>query len=273
MIPVVLINYGKQEYLQYTINQALKKNKVILLTDLEAPQFNHNNFIQENINNLVDSDYLNFSKNYIHMSTNSYQFELVCFLRWFLLKKYMDVKKIETVFYIDSDVFFYADANLEYKKYEQYDMTLIHRTAAVSSFITSKGINNFCNFLSKTYSEKNSYEFEKIKSHYEVRRKFNLPGGVCDMTLFDFFHYHFDVGGGPGRVGEMMNIIDDSTYDHNINSKDQYYKFDGLRKEIEFKDGNPYVFNYKLNKYIKFNSIHFQGSAKSLMKEYYERKK
>lgn len=272
MIPVVIINYGKQKYLNYTINQALKNNKVILLTDLEELQSDQENFVQENINSFVDVDYLNFIKNYVHMSTNSYQFELMCFLRWFVIKKYMVEKKIDVIFYIDSDVFLYVDVNLEYEKYKQYDMTLLHRTAAVSSFITMEGINNFCKFLTKTYAEKNTYEFEKIKSHYEVRQKFKLPGGVCDMTLLDFFHYHFDVGGGPGRIGEMMTVIEDSTYDHNINSKDQYYKFDGFRKQIEFKGENPYVFNYKLNKYIKFNSIHFQGSAKTLMEKYYERK-
>jgi hypothetical protein len=155
----------------------------------------------------------------------------------------------------------YVDINEEYKKYEQYDLTLLHRSAAISSFFTKQGLDNFCNFLMNCFTNKQSYNYQKISSHYHVRQKFNLPGGVCDMTYFDFFHYMDDGGGGPGKVGEMMSIIDDATYDHNINVPDQYFDFNGI-KNVKIKDGFPYVYHHKLKKDIRFNSLHFQGGAK-----------
>ena len=179
----------------------------------------------------------------------------------------MEEQNLDTVFYVDSDVMLYVNISEEYKKYEQYDLTLLHRTAAISSYFTKLGLDNFTNFLMKTFSNKQSYEYQKIASHYHVRQKFNLPGGVCDMTYFDFFHYMDDGGGGPGKVGEMMSIINDSTYDHNINVSDQYFDFNGI-KNIKIKDGYPYVFNHKLNKDIKFNSLHFQGGAKNQISKF-----
>jgi hypothetical protein len=75
------------------------------------------------------------------------------------------------------------------------------------------------------YKNKDGYPFKKIKSHYTIRQQSGLGGGVCDMTLLEFFHYHSEYGGGPGRVGEMMSIINESTYDHNINAEDNDYDF------------------------------------------------
>jgi hypothetical protein len=268
MIPVIIIHKGYPEYLKYSILQALKNNRVILISDVN-PNIEHLNFSWENIENCKNNNYHNFIKNYVHLSTNPHDFELFCFLRWFILQEYMNTHKIETSFYIDSDVLLYIDVNKEYEKYNQYDITLLHRCAPVSSYFNFVGINNFCKFLYETYYNKNSYAFEKISSHYFIRQKYNLGGGVCDMTLFEYFHYHSDVGGGPGKVGEMMSILDDSTYDHNINAEDQYFNYLNGKKVFEFIDKIPYCFSKKLNKLIKFNSIHFNSSAKQFMKNFY----
>lgn len=182
----------------------------------------------------------------------------------------MEEHNLDIVFYVDSDVLLFTNANEEWEKYKQFDITLLHRTAATSSFITKRAIDNFCNFLINTYINKTSYEYKKIESHFMVRRDCGLPGGVCDMTFLDYFHYHFNVGGGPGRVGEMMTIIDGSTYDHNINAQDQDFELSNGIKNIKVINKVPYVFNIKLNQDIKLNAIHFQGNAKHLIKQYYQ---
>lgn len=64
-----------------------------------------------------------------------------------------------------------------------------------------------------------------------------------------------------------MHIIDGSTYDHNINVPDQDFDFADGRKNFKIKNGFPYVFSHKLNKDIKFNSLHFQGPAKRFIQE------
>ena len=267
MIPVVLIHKGMHEYVQYTLKQANKKNEVHLLGDT-APNIEDINFYS--INSLLDDDSKKFTDSYLHLNTTPLDYEIFCYLRWFALKKFMLENNIDTVFYIDSDVLLFPDVNEEWFKFNQYELTLLHRTAAVSSFITINALQNFCSMISQIYSNKKGYDFEKIKSHFNVRQKHQLAGGVCDMTFFEYFHYNASFGGGPGRVGEMMQIINDSTYDHNINAEDQDFEFENNLKRLQIINKEPFVFNNKLNKNIKFNSIHCQGSAKSLIKHIYQ---
>jgi len=267
MIPVILIHNGFQEYVKYNILQATKNNPVILLGDTN-PNLEINNFEFVNYNNLLDGvDSFRFK--YAHLSTNPFEYELFCYQRWFILRNFMKERNLEVIFYIDSDVLLFVDITKEWEKFNQFEMTLLHRTAAISSYMTYSGLNNFCNLLDNIYDDKNGYPYKKIESHFKVRQEFGLAGGVCDMTLLEYFHYNAESGGGPGRVGEMMTIIDDSTYDHNINAKDQDFSFKNGIKEIKIINKTPYVYNEKLKKDIKFNSLHFQGGSKHLMGNIY----
>lgn len=263
MIPVIFIHKGFQKYLELTIKQANKNNFVYLIGDtnpnLEIEKFEFCNIKEY----LKDSD--DFTKIYEHLSTNPVEYELFCYKRWFVLRNFMKEKKLDIVFYIDSDVMLFSNTTEEWSKFDQYDMTLLHRTAAVSSFITIRAINNFCNMLLDIYTNKTNYAYKKIKSHFTIRQECKLSGGVCDMTLLEYFHYHSEYGGGPGRVGEMMQIINDSTYDHNINTQDQDFAFNNGIKKVELINKKPYVYNIKLKKDIKFNTLHFQGNAKNLI--------
>ena len=268
MIPVILIHKGYQDYLGCAINQALKNNPVHLIGDT-IPPITHDSFKFSNLNEYcLECD--EFRSHYEHLNTTPVEFEIFCYQRWFILKNFMLRNNLDKIFYIDSDVLLFANMTTEWEKFNQYEMTLLHRSAAISSFITLKGVQDFCNFLMSTYKDKSSYAYGKISSHFHVRQQHNLAGGVCDMTLLEFFHYCDDCGGGPGRVGEMMQIIDDSTYDHNINVPDQDFEFNNGKKDFKIKDGVPYVFSNKLKKDIKFNSLHFNSGAKSLMRNIYE---
>lgn len=267
-IPVILIHKGYSDYLQHTIRMSSKNNKTYLISDTNP------NVFCENFIFINSQDYLEllteFTPHYEHMNTTPFNYELFCYHRWFMLKEFMEKNQIDNVFYIDSDVLLFENISNEWVNFNQYDITLLHRTAAISSFITKKGIDNFCNMLLLIYKNKDGYPFKKIKSHYTIRQQSGLGGGVCDMTLLEFFHYHSEYGGGPGRVGEMMNIINESTYDHNINAEDNDYDFVNNLKNIQIINKKPFVFNKHLNKLIKFNTIHFQGGAKHLIKTIYD---
>ena len=271
MIPVVLIHNGYQDYLKYSIRQAAQKNPVFLIGDTNPATISRDELTFVHFDSLAKDEYDLFAKQYLHLNTTPESYELFCYLRWFLLKNFMEKNQLDVVFYIDSDVLFFENATKEWEKFNQFDFTLLHRTAGISSFVTKDGINNFCNMLMYLYSHKNEYDFMKIASHWEVRRRFELPGGVCDMTLLEYFHYHSEFGGGPGVVGEMMTIINDSTYDHNINVADQGFEFEGGLKKAKIIDGQVFVYNQRLKKDIKFNSLHFQGAAKKHMETVYER--
>tara|TARA_R110000744_G_scaffold45433_2_gene100901 strand:+ start:5373 stop:6194 length:822 start_codon:yes stop_codon:yes gene_type:complete len=269
-IPVILIHNGCQDYLTCAINQALKNNPVHLIGDGSLTGIGHENFNFEKIEDYKD-ECNEIRSVYEHLNTTPAEFEIFCYQRWFILKAYMKKNNLEKIFYIDSDVLLFTDVTKEWKKFDQYTMTLLHRSAAVSSFITLEGVENFCNLVLSTFRNKSRYEYKKIASHYHVRNQCGLGGGVCDMTFLEFFHYDDAAGGGPGRVGEMMQIIDGSTYDHNINTPDQDFEFKNGIKNIKIINGIPFVYNTRLEKNVKFNSLHFCGGAKNLMRSVYEK--
>jgi len=261
MIPVIFIHTGPiQEYVLCTIKQALKNNSVYLLGDVRL-DLNETNFNFCNINELK-TDYNKFEVNYEHLNTTPLDYEKFCYKRWFLLKEFMHQNNINLCFYVDSDVILMNNITEDWVNYSQYEMTLLHRSAAVSSYITYESICKFCEMLISVYADKNSYYFKKIKSHYLVRNQCGLTGGVCDMTLLELFHYTQELGGGPGRIGEMMQIINDCTYDHNINVADQDFSMKNNMKNVKIRNNQIYVYNERLKKDIKFNSLHFQGQAK-----------
>jgi len=252
-VPVILLHRGPQEYVKYVAEQARRfDNEVFVLGDASVSCRTHD------IND-YDMD-MSFRSVYEHLSTNSFEIELLCFTRWFALYEFMRSHGIETCLHIDSDVLLFCDVTDEYKKnFSLYDLTLTHRCSGHSSYFTTMGLAKFCSFLLKTYSEKQSYDYEKIASHYHIRRKHNLPGGVCDMTLLEYYSYKI-----CGSVGEMMHIVNESTWDHNINDTDQGYKMRDNVKDVEFHfEHMPFV--QHPSGLIRFNSLHCQGPAKSLI--------
>ncbi len=134
MIPVILIHRGYQRYLTYVIKQATKNNFVYLIGDT-APNIHFDNFEFIDIN-LYTSGCAEFTKNYVHLNTTPIDYEIFCYHRWYILRNFMKDKNIDTVFYIDSDVLLFSNVEDEYKKYEQFEMTLLHRTAAISSYFS-----------------------------------------------------------------------------------------------------------------------------------------
>jgi len=258
-----------QDYVRVAIKQAVKNNPVFLIGDVD-PLVDDDNFTFVTPEGL-GSGIGDFSDIYVHLNTTPPDYELFCYTRWFLLRNFMERNGFPVVLYTDSDVMFFENAEEEWSKFNNCSMTLTHRTSGHTSFITLNGIHHFCNMLTKIYSDKGGYHFNKIASHLKVRQEFGLPGGVCDMTLLEYFHYHAEFGGGPGRVGEMMSIINDSTYDHNINVSDSDYLMENGTKKVEIVNGEVCIYNKRLARNIKFNSLHFQGGAKNLMQVIYDR--
>ena len=256
-LPVIFIHQGNCDYAPISFNQAKKYNKdVIFIGD------------NSNINSIqgktfLISNYLKYAKKYEKiyepLSTLG-DYELFCFLRWFILYHFVKENNIEAGLYIDTDILLFVNATEEYeKKFRQFDLTLIHKSAPCTVYFTQEGLREFLEYLFSTYSKKQSYEYAKIASHYHVRQKFNLTGGVCDMTLFEYYGRYIKCN----AVGELMYVIDDSVYDHCINQKDNFFEMkpEGI-KNIKMINSIPYCFHEKLKKDIKFNSLHFQGGSK-----------
>lgn len=249
-IPVIVIHRGNQPYYHEVIRQAKKYNeKVLPIDDTNDPaSCNISLYLQS-------SD--KFASVYEHLSTNGRDIELLCFQRWFILKDFMEKHNIDVCLHIDSDVMMYCNTDTEYEKFSQFDFTLSHRCCGSNSFFTLNGLKKFCDFLMNFYRNKNSYDYDRIAAHYHTRQKHGLPGGVCDMTLLQHYSYLH-----CGKIGEMMHIIKGSTYDHNINEPDQYFRMNKGIKDITFVNGIPHCYQESTGKQIQFRTLHFQGPGK-----------
>ena len=258
VIPVVIIHRGNHGYVRDVVAQAKKHaEQVVVLGDGQ-------DFATDNVSDYYETA-REFEKVYEHLSTNGYDIELMCFTRWMVLNEFMAKKGVEVCLHIDSDVLIYEDPEVMWLLYDQFEMTLSHRCCGSAAFFTYRGLDKFCNFVWKTYSRKDSYDYARLRGHFETRQRHGLPGGVCDMTLLEHYGYKY-----CGEVGEMMHITGNSTWDHNINESDQGFLMDPATniKRVTIIKGKPVVDNEILGRPIRFNSLHFQGPAKQYLQRY-----
>jgi hypothetical protein len=258
-IPVIFIQMdAKSEYRGYfptVVAQAKKHNKVIIIGDesTETP-------IDCHVND-YSGDCDEFEELFENLNTADPFYTFIQFKRYFVLRDFMRKNNIPVCQQLDTDVLIYSNATAEWEKFNRFDFTLTQRMSGHNSFFTMKGIDGFCNFSLETYRNKDSYDYEKIKSHFLIREKYHMGGGVCDMTFFE--HYSSKIA---GQVGEMMYIIDGSTYDQNIFDENDGYEMSNGIKKIRFIGEYPYCINKATKETIKFNTLHFVGGSKNMIK-------
>lgn len=263
-VPVVFIHSGDSPHLVYALAQAAASNPsspIILLGDdanAHYAQVEHHRL----------SDYFvaatSFARVYQHFSTHPESFELICFQRWFALDEFMTRHRIERCVYLDSDVLLYADVTSEMDKFRQFDFTLCWNTIGCVFFVNRReGLDQLCRFITDTYATKNSYTYDRMVAHYATRLKHDLPGGVCDMTALQLYSEQYF-----GSVGEASYVIDGSVYDPNINVPHPGFEMENDVKKVSWENGVPYGTYVRTGERVRFNSLHFNGSAKKLMPRY-----
>src|ERR1700733_14627497 len=105
--PIVIFHKGRTWYLPYVLHQAqvaCPSSEVMLASEIPVPGFPLlplNNF--ENIKRAAT-----FRRCYQHMSTNPQAYELFCYLRWFYLLEYMELRGLQRVLHLDSDFLLYC---------------------------------------------------------------------------------------------------------------------------------------------------------------------
>lgn len=226
-IPVVFIHSGSSWYLKEAISQATTFNKNVILIGNKTP---------ENIGCTVLSlkqyykSAAEFKKIYKHYSVNPYNSELICFLRWFVIKDFMAYHKIDYIFSCDSDVLLYANITEEAKKiplsdacyvllYDQ-DKTIKSATSGVS-FWSFKGLNNFCNMVMKIYSTSEGQEY--LARTWE-EMKHGIKGNISDMFFFKLFANRHS-------VSNITDIRDNSTFELCLHLDEGRYKMVPTRNE------------------------------------------
>jgi len=278
--PIIFIHVGHSNYesnpehLQYVLKQARKTNPNSTIHLIGDNENNKYNFIKHHdVNNyLYNKDAQNFKKIYKHLSRSPYDSSLFVFQSWIILRDFLIEQGINKCLLIDTDIMLFADINKEFNKFKNYDFTISFNQSPHSIFFNNqKSLIDFCQFLIDIYSGKNKEGYSKIKQHYSNLKISNkLGGNVCDMTIFNLYRLK-----NCGKIGETTEIINNSTYDNNINCSLDYknnYKTRFGAKKIYWINGLPYCKLLKNGKKIKFNTLHCQGSSKKYIKRIYQQK-
>ena len=278
-IPIIFYQQGYQEFIEYALAQARSSNPsspIYLICDNAVmDKLIYKNRITlihyEDFSKLANE----FIKVYEHFSSNPYEYELVCIVRWFVIYDFMEENKISTAFICDSDCLIYSDITELYPAYNaKYGSLIIVNdqepfiwvVSGAESYWNLIGLHRFVNFLYRAYNEGITLLLEDKIIYHKIN---NIPGGVCDMTLLYKFYIN--------QKTEFSNIIsvkNGGAFDMSIGNPDNEfineYQHNGNTKEISFLSGIPYCYNNVTQTKIKLHLLHFQGKQKKLIKAYYK---
>jgi hypothetical protein len=263
-VPIVIIHRGNSDQLACSLAQA-KHSSPASTIYLLGDDSNHRYPWVEHAH---AADYSagagRFAAVYQHFSTHPVGFELMCFQRWFMLREFLAARGIARCLYLDSDVLLYADATDEIRKFSAFDFTLCWNTIGCVFFLNQlEGLNSLCEFMMRLYSGRERYLYDRMIAHFAVRQRHRLAGGACDMTALQLYNeLNF------GRVGEAALVVDGSVYDPNINVAHPGFEMANNIKKVVWDGGKPYGTLVRSGQRVRFNSLHFNGHAKSLMPQF-----
>ncbi|MBN2627424.1 MAG: hypothetical protein JXA95_12220 [Spirochaetales bacterium] len=277
---LIFVHKGNSGYLKYVLTQARVTNpqaRIILIGD------NSNNcydFIEHH--NISDYSGLsdNFEQNYyIHMSHHRYEYEAFCYFRWYVIAEYIQKEEIENFWYMDSDVLLFTNLS-DYRKRFSINCDFIGHSQVIGSFNPS--INYYVrDFLFKMIgyidnSYKNNDILSKLESQWNHFKKYDIPGGVCDMTQIGMFFNSEESIQYECEDAYALHRNHNFVPDGQINIKENYtsagecYQLGILSpgKKLIIRNKDAYGLLADGTK-IQFVSSHFQGRAKDYIRRFY----
>jgi hypothetical protein len=276
---LVFIHQGNSWYLPYVLSQAKFSNpssnitligNELALQSLQSIKGIHTESLED-----LECDFTKtFNQNYCHMSSNSRDYELFCWLRWFYLLEYMRRHSISNSFYCDSDVLLYSSIEDIKEIYNlknddcAFSITKQKVASGHFSYWSYDCLNKFCEFSISSFVEPEFLNWYKEKYARHLTEK--QAGGVCDMTtLYLFWKRNKD------QIENLAVNHDGNIIDNNINSSLNYdtdeYAVDlskGIKK-VKFVRGYPFLFpSNNSGTLARAHALHFQGDAKLYIKEF-----
>jgi hypothetical protein len=275
---IVLIHNGNSWYLPYTLNQAKSMNgnfDVVLLGNCDPSE----KVKLVRLESLRDRNSDTFRSHYQHMSTNGYEFELFCWLRWFYLLQYMRREHIQSVCYLDSDVLLCSSLDEVSRNYSdtmsdcafliprQDHNSVVGFASGHISFWTIDLLEEFCAFCLNTFCQREYQEVYKQKWNRHLANQ--QPGGVCDMTTLYLFWRER-----KARITNLAVNHNKNVFDLAISSGCNYYEDEyvtrSAKKEITFIGRHPYLRrNDETRSPVRVHALHFQGATKEYIPCYY----
>lgn len=195
-----------------------------------------------------------FKKVYVHMSSNPYDYELICFQRWFYIRDFIEKQEMEYFLCMDSDVLLYCNINEIMQEYIPYDFTTCNKQGPGCALFNTSSISNFCRYMMSMYTE--DILLSKMKSMYQGFIDNKRLGGICDMTAFVWFQDNTEC-----NVIDIAIPTKGTCFDGCITWGLGFEMEDG-KKKVYWIDNLPYGRLTSDHSLIRFYCLHFQGRSK-----------
>jgi hypothetical protein len=258
-IPIIIVHRGDSFYLSPVLRQMKifnPESPICLISDIAKEKYSY-------VNNYDIEEYMNsaneFEKSYIHLSSNPYSYELICFQRWFIILDFVIQHQFEHFLCIDSDVLLFCDVDTIFNKYIDYDFTICGKSCPNSSLFNAASLKRFCDCIVSLYSEDS---MQRLYDFHQIFLDKKLLGGVCDMTAFEWF-----------QDDNCLKVIDisipdkNACFDLNISISDSFEMENG-KKKIYWKNNLPYGKLLADGSFIQLYCLHFQGRTKYAIYKY-----
>ena len=259
-IPLIFVHKDNSSYLEPVLTHNYNFNReadIYLLGDgsnINSP------FVKHIMMEQYSTTAIEFEKIYKHMSSNSYEFELGCFQRWFIINEFVKERGIEHFVCLDSDVLLFCNVSEVFSHFVSYDFTVSQQHSPHITLFSRESLDRFCNYLRDLYT-KPDY-INRFKLSYQEFKDENRQGGICDMFAFSL--YPKDIS---DNIKELSDLSGDFFFDNNMNEEDELEMENGLKK-IYWKNGLPYAKTLHSGLDIRLYGMHFQGGAKAKVSKY-----
>jgi hypothetical protein len=216
--------------------------------------------------------YAQFRDAYVHLSSNSAEFEMICFRRYFLLAQHLAAHpECRAFVLIDSDVLVFRGIRAHIERLvgkADFSGSFIRPSEAWDpcqisphvSYWTSEGLLGFVAYVLQTYTTPEGRSRLRAIANRFVAR--GTRGGISDMTLLHLWAH------ATGNVAPINRQSGGGAIDHNINSAHNLFEYEfsmrGGAKRIAYVDGQPCLATPS-GELVKALALHFQGSAKIAM--------
>lgn len=183
-LPIFFVHQSNPLYLSASLSKARDMNpghEVILLGDYTNQDYKGiSHYLIRNYKQEAEE----FANHYIHRSPNSFDYELFCFQRWFIIHDFIKKERpdIKEFIYLDSDAMMFVPVKDEYSRWKQYKMTLTGDGGPCYTYFNIGVLDEFIAYINYVYCTEDGrcklFEY----SDRLIREKKNY--GVSDMTAF-----------------------------------------------------------------------------------------